>query len=395
VRRTAAITSLLLAAGLTGTVGAGTAQAAPVPPAWDHGFGGERYVAFGDSFVSGPGIQTMRDVHCARSTANFPSIVAQQLRTTAFTDASCGGARTEHYWEPQAVTGGENPAQLDSLGPDTTLVTIGTMGGNDVGLVGLAATCITGDCAGAPDDAQHQAVDALAPTFRQIIDDVRAEAPRATIIAVGYGTYLPETPCAALPGFTSAETVYLQGLIDHLSDTIEDVADEKGVAFADMRDIPGAADHTPCAAADQQWLRGLSTYGDGAIMHPSSLGMRVMADKVLATVQATRGSRARLASAAASLQLDTDCRGGDSRRTRTRVVLRVDGGHGLVTARSFRIGRQVIAVADTTRPWRTKVRIDDLRKHSRGKVRATVTLRTDGLTTTRTLVRKRPACLRR
>lgn len=293
----AGATSLLLSAALTVMP---AARATTVLPTWDHGAGGERYVAFGDSFVAGPGIAPQRDPACGRSENNFPSLVAERLRVRAFTDASCGGARTVDYWNTQASSG--NPAQLEAVGPDTTFVTLGMMGGNDVGLVALATSCILATCAGTPGDLRHQAVDALVPSFARIIDDVRAAAPRATIMAIGYGTYLPTTPCAGLPGVTAAEASYLQGLIDHLSDTIEAVAEAKGVLFADMRDIPGSLDHTPCAAPDQQWIRGLATHGDGAPLHPTTVGMEVMAEQVLTTLRHSPGSRVALGRAAAGLK---------------------------------------------------------------------------------------------
>ena len=92
-------------------------------------------------------------------------------------------------------------------------------------------------------------------------------------MTVGYGTYLPPGGCPDALPITAEEADYLQGLIDHLSDVIEEVAEAEDVTFVDMRDIPGAVDHTACAAPDQQWIRAINTYGDGAPLHPSSAGM--------------------------------------------------------------------------------------------------------------------------
>ncbi|WP_141015189.1 SGNH/GDSL hydrolase family protein [Nocardioides sambongensis] len=382
----------LLGAGLA-AVGAAPAQADPVdPPGWDNGPGGERYVAFGDSFVSGPGILPQRPGICARSEKNFPTLVAKRLGVTTFTDASCGGATTEDYWAPQAQGGSENPAQLDALDADTTLVTLGTMGGNDVGLVGIATSCFTSDCVGSDDDAHHQAIDALAPVYRDLVDEVRERSPEAEIVAVGYGTYVPPTSCPALPGVTPAEAVYLQGLIDHMSDVIGAVAEEEGIAFADMRTIPGAVDHTPCADPDEQWIRAISTYNDGAPMHPSTAGMRMMAGEVLQTIQQARGTQRALAGAADSIQLRAHCLGmGPAKRL--RVVVR--GGNGLTDRVTVRVGRQQVGVVQTA-PWRITPKVRAIKPGNRdGRVRAQVRLTRDGAVKVATIARPAPRCVRR
>lgn len=389
-------TSLVIATGMLGAalsaVGSPAAQAAPVdPPGWDNGPGGEKYVAFGDSFVAGPGIAPQRPGICARSEKNFPSLVAARLEATTFRDASCSGATTDHYWEPQAQGADENPPQLDALTDQTTLVTLGTMGGNDVGLVQIATSCFTGNCAGTEGDANHQAVDALAPVYRDLIAEVRDRAPQADLVAVGHGTYVPPTSCAALPGVTPEEAVYLQGLIDHLSDTIGMVAEEEGIPFADMRTIPGAADHTVCAASDQQWIRAINTYGDGAPMHPSTAGMDVMAGEVLRTIRTARGTEAALDEAADNVRVPKACKGKKKNR---RAVFVVRGAGGLVDRFAVRVGRQRVGL-DEARPWRIVAKRAALRPRNLGaKTTARITLQRDGVKRQVALILRTPRCLR-
>lgn len=361
-------------------------------PIWDHGPGGERYVAFGDSFVAGPGIAPQRGGICGRSEHNFPSLVATSLEVTAFTDASCGGAKTTNYWSAQASGSSANPPQLDALSADTTLVTLGTMGGNDVGLVGLATTCVTGDCRGTVGDARYQAIDDLVPVFHQLVADVRDRAPNALLVAVGYGTYLPPESCAALVGITPEEAVYLQGVIDHLSDTIAEVAADEGIAFADMRTVPDAIDHTPCAEPDEQYLRGLITYDDGAQLHPSTLGMQVMAAKVEQTIRDARTSPAdQLKAAARTVGVTATCVGQGTAR---KVRLTATGGKGMATKAVFRVGEKVVGT-DRSAPFRIKKSAAPLTrgKAGHGKVSATVTLRYEDLSTTRVVRTARPGCL--
>src|SRR5690606_12462849 len=108
----------------------------------------ERLVSFGDSFASGPLVlpTRLKSGGCMRSVNNYASLLADHLSVNAFTDASCISATTEDFWAPQNSLGTINPPQLNALSSDTTLVTFGTMGGNDIGLVGLALDCLLKNC---------------------------------------------------------------------------------------------------------------------------------------------------------------------------------------------------------------------------------------------------------
>ncbi len=376
---------------------------------------GERYVAMGDSFAAGPGIKPLRSGGCARSEKNYASLLADELRTTEFSDVSCSAARTVDFAAPQGTV---NPAQYDALSTDTTLVTVGTIGGNDVGLVQLAMACVFRDCTGTPGDAKHREIDALKPALVAVIREVRRRAPEADIVVVGYGTYVPTESCAALvlaPGveLTAAEARYLQGVIDHLSDVWQEAAAAEQVTFADMREVPGAGRHTACAAPEQQWIRALDTHDDGAQLHPSTLGMANWAQQLKRVVQKLRGEpadawvevtapgvtpttpttqsspvatpamlpsdRQKLAAGAATVRLMSHCRarGSETPRSRPRSRLKVVGGEGLIEKVSFRTGDRVIKT-DRSAPFTasTRLRAAPKEKPGRsGRLRARVTLR--------------------
>ena len=93
-----------------------------------------KYVALGDSYTAVGDLLQPSDgpLGCFRSTVNFPHDLASALHVADLVDASCGGAVTSDMTGPQSVIGGTNPAQFDSLTPDTDLVTVG-IGGNDIG----------------------------------------------------------------------------------------------------------------------------------------------------------------------------------------------------------------------------------------------------------------------
>lgn len=395
-RSLAAATSVLLSAGL---VSASSAHAAPPAAA------GEHYVALGDSFVSGPGIAPQRPEvpQCARSEKNFVSLVAAAIEADSFTDASCGGAQTKDWTTSQSAG---VPPQFDALEPDTTLVTLGTMGGNDVGLVSLAQTCLVQGCSTIPPEPMQARIDALADVYRDAIAEVRTRSPKAKIVAVGYGTYVPYETCSALLNATNADLVYLQGMIDRLSDTIGAVAKQEKIAFVDMRDIAGWREHTACAAPEDQWVRGLNGYNDGITLHPSTAGMAQMATQALKVIEPLVApaptpttpapapkptSEQRVKAAAKTLKLRAVCTGPRSSR---KVTLRVTGGNGLVKAVSFSVGRTWLVV-DRKAPFTVTRKASALRsKQARGPVTAKVGLRHGKATRLVRLSAQRPSCLR-
>lgn len=391
-RSSAVAASLALLAGLATAL---PASAGERSHPWHHPTSGEKYVAMGDSFVAGPGIPEQVPGGCARSDHNFPSLVAAEIGAKTFTDVSCSSATTAHYWNPQTTPAGDVPPQLDALTRDTTLVTIGTMGGNDVGLVGLAQTCLIQGCSTLPTQPYHDAIDGLADVYRRVIADVRKRSPKAQIVAVGYGTYVPTETCPALFRATNADLAYLQSMIDRLSDTVGRVAKEQKVAFVDMRDIEGWQEHSACAPPADQWIRGLEAYGDGAPLHPSTAGMAQMADQALETVEPLVAGRhdslRRIGRAAGTLRLHAVCQGP---ARKARVTLRVTGGQGLVTSTTFGVGSRVVGT-DTRAPFALTRSAASLRGHAhRGPVRAQVTLRHGSVVRTADLATSTPKCLR-
>ncbi|WP_110240479.1 SGNH/GDSL hydrolase family protein [Nocardioides gilvus] len=387
---------------------ASTAAAPPHEPIWDKGAGGERYVAFGDSFVSGPGIAPQRPGPCVRSEKNFPTLVAEEFKVTSYIDASCGGAETKHLTEAQTSLGGNAP-QLDALSADTTLVTFGTLGGNDLGLVQLAVGCATTDCVPpAGTDPNAGRLEAVRQAMTAGLAAARKRAPRAEIYVIGYGTYLPEGGCPAAFGnaLTPEEFDYVQGEIDRLSDVLEQVAAAQGVGFIDQREVPGAAEHTACAPPQEQWIRAFETYGDGVPLHPSTAGMVAIADHVVASIRAareaatpqptpkpTRAERLKkLRAKARTAQFTATChRGG-------RILKpRVTRGGGAITKVVFKVGRKTVGV-DRTAPWAVKVNAAKIRKSKgkqyRGKVHAVITFRDGSLSIKRSRTKARPSCLK-
>lgn len=237
---------------------------------------GKTYVAFGDSYSSGPGLAPAREPGCGRSSANWASDVARMFglgseRRGDWADYSCAGATAGG-----GPSGGGSATTLEeqidwavrdgALGPDTGAVTF-TAGGNDgwagkdedslydvlsacveagtpcgparrvgpigqllpekvtgllpSGLMSLLTSVLAGDDERsrwlAPDDVTAVRMTAR---LRPAVEAIRRRAPDATIAVVGYPRVVPPagSPGCAGPvglgwGLESGEVTYLDGLL--------------------------------------------------------------------------------------------------------------------------------------------------------------------------------------
>jgi lysophospholipase L1-like esterase len=284
--RAAAITGAALA-----VLGLGTpALAAPAP---------QVYVAMGDSFAAGPLIVPQSDLlTCIRSSANYAGLLAKKIGATLH-DVTCSGATTTHFANPQkgAFTGTAAP-QYDALSADTTLVTV-QIGGNDVGLVGLAESCInllpqTGiidlpglgksckatDTAGGVDQYARK-IDAFAPTYGTVIDQIHQRAPQARILMVGYPTGVQPGGCWPFVPVLPQDADYIQANIDRLNARMSEQAAAHGATYVDIR-TPSIG-HDACQGIGTKWIEGvLPTVIDNgtAPLHPNAAGMAAVVPSI-------------------------------------------------------------------------------------------------------------------
>ncbi|MFD6859674.1 SGNH/GDSL hydrolase family protein [Rhodococcus sp. NPDC060090] len=249
------------------------------------------YVALGDSFVAGPGIppQSTSD-GCGRSDVNYPSLVADALGVRDFVDASCGGAVSRDLTGEQISPFGRTavPPQYDALRADTDLVTVG-IGGNDIGLVQLAISCI--NLAAAPSgvscsetatgevDSFDTAIDAFAPVYSAITDEVRTRSPHARILFVGYPTGIRDDGCFPEQRIWPQDATYLQSKIDRLNAVMEQQVRAAGAEFVDLRE--STIGHDACAAPEQRWMEGIVPTSPGIPLHPNAAGHRNANEQVV------------------------------------------------------------------------------------------------------------------
>ena len=254
---------------------------------------GRHYVALGDSYASGPGIpdRVGEPAGCARSSNNYPSVLARWVRFSSVTDVTCGGATTRDMWSPQAVSGGANPPQLDAVTRRATLVTV-SIGGNDIGFGEILATCGrlgASDPTGAPCQAYYTAggtdvlagrIDAVAGEVARVLAEIHRRAPRAEIVLVGYLRILPDGQgCWPAVPFAAGDTAYFDATQRRMNATLARVAQESGALFAD----PYTSGHDACAAPEDRWVEPLRPASPAAPMHPNARGMAVTAAVALVT----------------------------------------------------------------------------------------------------------------
>ena len=253
-----------------------------------------RYVALGDSYSAGPLIPTTDLAGgCARSDHNYPSLVAEKLRVQSFVDVTCSGATTHDLTHVQRPFGDSRvPPQLGSVTRQTDLVTVG-IGGNDLNLFRtLVRTCTQlrvrdpdgSPCArrlGARGPDPRAAAATISSRVAAALRAIRARAPQATVLLVGYLRLVPESgTCAQLPLATGdyAEGRRISRLLDR---GLARAAARTGVRYVDMYD--SSRGHDVCAA--DPWVNGGFTDRQRALAyHPLAAGMRADAEGVLAAL---------------------------------------------------------------------------------------------------------------
>lgn len=252
-----------------------------------------RYVALGDSYAATPLVPPPdpADPACLRSLAGYPGIAAKAL-DAELTDVSCSAATTDHLTSPQYP--GTAP-QYAALTPDTDIVSI-TIGGNDTGLFDEALGCVNilpsphgtscaeENSAGGTDRVRDR-INAWAPTFVTVLDEIARRAPNAEVFVVGYGNYIRTDGCYPVQPFWKEDANYLQSAINHLSTVLEQAAGKHGAVFVDTY-TPGIG-HDICAAPADRYIEGLLPTGAAMPLHPNSQGARAVGDVLANAVRTT------------------------------------------------------------------------------------------------------------
>ncbi len=249
------------------------------------------YVAMGDSFSAGSVVLPQTDLlTCARSAINYAGLLAKQLEVDVLRDVTCGAATTANFPNPQkGIVSGTNPPQYDALSAETTLVTVG-IGGNDIGLVGLATSCVNllpvgtsckaANTAGGVDKYATR-IDAFAATYGTVIETIRQRAPHAKIVMVGYPTGIKPSGCWPIVPVLPQDADYIQGNIDRLNARMAEQSAAHGASYVDIR-TPSIG-HDACQPIGVKWIEGLipSVVNNSfAPLHPNAAGLAAVVPSI-------------------------------------------------------------------------------------------------------------------
>lgn len=292
------ITSLVAIAALVGVgmvSATTTADAKTTPPtAGAASIKTSPYVALGDSYSSGAGINPQvagAPATCSRSQLNYSEDIAKATHPASFTDVTCSGAKTGDFFTSQAP--GVAP-QLDAVGKDTRLVTM-TISGNDgnvfVSSFFGCATVDAGQPTGNPcetkygttftDTIQNQTYPALV----KALSAVRAKAPRASIVILGYPQILPPTgspACYAITGISEGDVPWLVHQQQVGNDAVRRAAAATGARYVDT--YTPSAGHDECAGPTNRWMEPLIAPVNAFPVHPNATGEAALARETLAAI---------------------------------------------------------------------------------------------------------------
>ena len=236
---------LLLTGVLTAVLTAGAGVLVPAPAS----AAGGSHVALGDSYSSGTGTRSylLDGTTCQRSVYAYPSLVASSRGDTLDLRA-CAGATVADV----------SALQLGALGPSTTSVTL-SVGGNDAGFAAVLTECAkpswASSCGAAVDRARAFVTTTLPGRLRPLYAAVRARAPQARVVVVGYPRIFAGVDCNLLTWFSATEMSRLDATADLLNATTAGLAKEAGLAFADP--TKAFTGHAVCSGSE--WLNGLSS----------------------------------------------------------------------------------------------------------------------------------------
>jgi len=259
---------------------------------------GPSYVALGDSYTAGPLIPSLTGspAGCARSTHDFPHLVAAAIGATSFKDVSCQGADTSSMAHSEGVPLGTNPPQLNALSPSATVVTV-QIGGNDIGFIDIVINCTVlsfTDPFGSPckdhytsggTDKLRAAVDKTAPKIAAVLKAIHQRAPNARVFLAGYPDILPDTGTGCWPRVPVAhgDVPYLRGVERYLNKMLATQAAANGATYVDT--YTASIGHDFCQKTGVKWIEGIVPTSPAAPVHPNALGEKGMATQVEAAIR--------------------------------------------------------------------------------------------------------------
>lgn len=295
--RTGSLTHRRRLRGVTAVAAVAMSAAAVVVPLQGAEAAAPAYVALGDSYVAGQAIGGLTGPHpeCLQSVANYPRGAAARAGL-ALTDVSCSGATIPDLFAPH----GTIPAQTDALSASTQVVTL-SIGGNDLGFAPILRSCLAASAdgplwsgekscrekytVGGVDSLSAKAAGVVAPAVGDAVSRIRAKAPNARVVVVGYPTLMPDaahtraggcfspltSSTPALP-FATTDLDYIHGVQAALDTATQASVRAAGGEFVSL--LANTFNDSVCSP--QPYIDGISLSGfslSPTSLHPNASGL--------------------------------------------------------------------------------------------------------------------------
>ncbi len=247
-----------------------------------------RYVALGDSYSAASGVlpPDPSSPLCARSTANYPHMIAGRI-DARLTDVTCGAAETKDFAASQYP--GVAP-QLDALRPRTQLVTM-TIGGNDNNtFIGAIAECGAAGLStlgqGSPcrdqygNQFRHDIRHTTYPALVKALKAVHRHAVHARVAILGYPWILPKTEgCFDKMPVAQGDVPYLRRVQATLNNAVRRAAAATSSTYVGFG--RASEGHDACQPPGVRWIEPVLQGSNPVVVHPNALGEKKMAKRTM------------------------------------------------------------------------------------------------------------------
>lgn len=219
----------------------------------------DNYVALGDSYSSGQGTGYSTynlNVSCRRSTYGYPYLLKNARANTSLNFVACSGATTQTIKD----------SQISALNSTTNFSTV-TAGGNDIGFGNLIISCLTFGCNSAIDTANNKINNELPAKLDSLYSSMKARAPQARHIVLGYPRVFGTSGCFSTTGIDSTERSKLNTLANNLNSKISAAVTRAGFTWKDANTTFNG--HQVCSS---EWINGSNIFHPEESFHPNRLG---------------------------------------------------------------------------------------------------------------------------
>ena len=288
----------LLVAGMAIEISRDALFEGDVPPEPSEPPGAFRFVALGDSYISGEGAEAFYEGtneeknRCRRAPTSYPYVIGRVISVTPLS-AACSSARTfdilsraQFPESPATVIGGKPQIEVLAATEDVDLVLV-SIGGNDARFAEIGIRCTNpfkGTCVTKKEQWMANLKD-VGGHLRDVYREIRETAPGAQVFVVNYPNPFGEEYCSVIPTLEKGEHEFLtEEFIPELNATIQRAADAAQVAVIDIAEAFKnwrLCEVKPGDAAVN--IVALSRTGGRGSLHPNELGHTLIA-RVVGTV---------------------------------------------------------------------------------------------------------------